>query len=224
MTPPVTVALLLKAPISGTVKTRLARAVGIDTATTIYKRLVRHQIAQIPEGWEIVVHFTPADALGRMHAFLGEDRIYVPQPEGDLGERLRHATAHHFAKNSHPLLVIGGDCPYLTTSVLEECAASLPQRQVCVVPAVDGGYVMIGLAENAPAVFEKIDWSTSRVHLQTVRQCLAAGLTLRVMQPALEDVDHLAAWQRALASGTMRILPEGESTSTASLQASAATA
>lgn len=224
MTPPVTVALLLKAPIPGTVKTRLARQVGVDSATQIYKRLVRHQIAQIPEGWGTVVHFAPADAFSRMTSFLGEDQTFVVQFEGDLGERLRHAAAHHFEKNSHPLLVIGGDCPYLTTPVLEECAAALQQRQACIVPAVDGGYVLIGLAENQPSLFENIAWSTPRVRLQTVRQSLAAGLTLREMQPALEDIDHLAAWQRALASGTMQILPAAASTSTAPPTASAAIA
>lgn len=224
MTPPVTVALLLKVPIPGTVKTRLARAVGADMATTIYKRLVRHQIAQIPAGWGIVVHFSPADELERMHKFLGEELTYVAQPEGDLGKRLCHATAHHFEKNSHPLLVIGGDCPYLTTAVLTACAASLSQRQVCLVPALDGGYVMIGLAENTPVVFEDIEWSTPKVHLQTVRRCLSAGLTLQETHPALEDIDHLDAWQRALASVTMQTQPTVESTSTAPPPASAATA
>ncbi len=137
----------------------------------------------------------------------------MPQPEGDLGARLQHAAAHHFEKNSGPLLIVGGDCPYLTSEVLEECAASLAQRQACIVPALDGGYVLIGLSEDRPTVFENIAWSTPKVHLQTVRQCLAAGLTFRDLRPALEDVDHLSAWQRALASGTMRIPAAAESTS-----------
>ncbi len=224
MIPPATVALLLKAPIPGTVKTRLAREVGVDNATQFYKRLVRHQVAQIPEGWETVVHFAPADALTRMHAFLGTELEFVPQPEGDLGARLQRAAAHHFERNAHPLLIVGGDCPYLTPKVLEECATALTQREVCIIRALDGGYVLIGLAANHPAVFENIAWSTPKVHLQTVRQCLAAGLTLSEVGPALEDVDHLAAWQRALATGTMQTPPPAASTSKAPPPESVATA
>ncbi len=203
MTP--TAALLLKAPIRGTVKTRLARYAGHDGALEIYRRLVLHQLDQIPEHWDIVVHFAPADAADAMRDLLGDRPAYVPQPDGDLGARLRHATAHHFAQtDAGPLVVIGGDCPYLQSDVLTEAAATLDHREICIVPAIDGGYVLIGLAADHPSVFDNIDWSTPRVYLQTTRQCLAAGLTLRALEPALEDVDHLASWQRALASGTMR--------------------
>ncbi len=212
MTP--TVALLLKAPIPGTVKTRLARSVGPDSAAGIYRRLVLHQLARIPDGWNATVHFAPADALDRMRDFLGDRPTYVPQPDGDLGVRLVQASARHFAQPSAgPLLVIGGDCPYLDEKKLAEAAATLSQADVCIVPALDGGYVLIGLAAHRPLIFADITWSTPHVYLQTTRQCLAAGLTVQTIEPALEDIDHLPAWQRALASGTMQTPAPMESTS-----------
>ncbi len=220
-----TVALLLKAPISGYVKTRLAREIGADAARDVYERLVRHQIERIPSDWNVVVHFAPADALERMTTFLGDHPTYVPQPDGDLGDRLRHATTHHFEINpSAPLLLIGGDCPYLDRRLLETCASSLVHRDVCLVPALDGGYVLVGLRSNQPAVFTDISWSTPRVYLETTRQCLAAGLTLRAIEPALEDIDHLPAWQRALASGTMRTPTPADSTTAPTPPESSATA
>ncbi len=208
MTP--TVALLLKAPIPGTVKTRLARDVGDAEATRIYTSLVHHQLAQIPDDWNVAIHFAPADELDQMQAFLGDRPTFVPQPDGDLGVRLQHVTAHHFSQpDPGPLLVIGGDCPYLDARTLVEAACD--SHDVRLVPALDGGYVLIGLAANHPTVFDGIDWSTPLVHRQTTRQCLAAGLSLRTIEPALEDIDHLPAWQRALASGTMQI-PEPAAT------------
>jgi len=54
-----TVCLLLKAPRSGTVKTRLARDIGSQQATMIYRALVEHQARAIPEGWDVTVHFAP---------------------------------------------------------------------------------------------------------------------------------------------------------------------
>jgi hypothetical protein len=223
MTP--TAVLLLKAPVPGSVKTRLARDVGPNGAAEIYQRLVRHQLGQIPDDWPVTVHFTPAHATDAMRTFLGDRPTYVAQPDGDLGVRLQHATAQHFAQPSAgPLLLIGGDCPYLRKDVLTAAAATLGQREVCIIPALDGGYVLIGLAANHPTVFADIAWSTPRVYLQTTRQCLAAGLTLRLIEPALEDIDHLPAWQRALASGTMQTPPATESTSPPPPSPSAATA
>jgi hypothetical protein len=67
-----------------------------------------------------------------------------------------------------------------------------------VLPAEDGGYVLIGTARPQPVLFAGVEWGTERVMAQT-RECLrAAGL--RWCEPAtLWDVDRPADLARLAA-------------------------
>lgn len=199
MTP--TVALMLKAPVPGRVKTRLAADIGEEEACLAYRRLVEHQIGQIPVGWRIEVHVDPPDAGAVMQAWLGSRPVYVPQPEGDLGVRLtaalnQGATAGTGPVGRFPLIFLGGDCPYLDEAALAEAAKSLESHEVVLGPAVDGGYVLIGMNKPHPELFQGIEWSTERVLGQTLERARRAGLSVALL-PEREDVDDLASWNRA---------------------------
>lgn len=192
-----TAALMLKAPVPGRVKTRLAAAEGIgpEAACAAYRRLVEWQLARIPADWHVVVHHDPADAGSRMRDWLGERPRFRPQPGGTLGDRMRAVMeAHDFS--SGPLVYLGGDCPYLGDEVLQRVACSLEAHPVVIVPACDGGYVLLGLRAPFPELFDGIDWSTERVLAQTLERLRAAGREACVF-PALEDVDDAGSWQRA---------------------------
>jgi uncharacterized protein len=206
------VCMLLKAPVPGRVKTRLGRDVGAEKAAEIYRSLVERQMAGIPGNWNVMIAYDPPDAESAMRAWLGNRPHYFQQSDGDLGERLINATTRLFAADSAGVLFIGGDCPALDVARLTEAADALKEADLALIPAVDGGYCLIGLAAKSEGVFEGIAWSTPDVFVQTVARCSALGLTLRVLEPALEDVDDLNSWQRALASGTLRNPPGAEST------------
>ena len=199
MTP--TVALMLKAPVPGRVKTRLAADIGGPEACRVYRRLVEHQIGRIPADWRVEVHFDPPGAGESMRAWLGDGPVYVPQPAGDLGVRLSTAMNEGAAAGADPvcrfpLIFLGGDCPYLDEAALAEAAKSLESRDVVVGPAADGGYVLIGMNTPHPELFQGIEWSTERVLRQTLDRAQAAGLSVALL-PELEDVDDLASWKRA---------------------------
>jgi hypothetical protein len=77
----------------------------------------------------------------------------------------------------------------LSAKHLRQAAQSLNEHDAVVVPAEDGGYVLIGLRHPSPEVFMGIDWGTDSVMAQT-RQRLAA-LNWRWSEPALLwDVDR----------------------------------
>src|SRR6185369_2614158 len=84
-----------------------------------------------------------------------------PQPAGDLGERMHAAIAGSPAVAG--TLVIGTDCPLLTPELLRQVAASLDEHDAAVVPAEDGGYVLIGMRRAARQVFERVAWSSAEV-------------------------------------------------------------
>src|SRR5436190_4971595 len=189
-------ALMLKAPREGHVKTRLALAVGEETAVRIYRQLVEWQIARIPQDWGTQIHFTPADAAGEMRGWLGSTHSYCRQAEGDLGARLGFAMHSHFAVSPAPLIFLGGDCPYLSTSVLGEVAALLNGAEAVLIPALDGGYCLLALRRPTERIFTGIAWSTETVADETRRRLREEGVAWKEL-PALEDVDDEASWARA---------------------------
>ncbi len=193
---------MLKAPIPGTVKTRLARDVGPEMAAAIYRTLVEHQVLEIPPGWRRHVVFAPADAGETMRHWLGPDFFYTAQVEGDLGDRLS-AAARELARGPDERLVfLGGDCPELTRERLERLAAS--DAEIAIIPALDGGYCALAMRGNHPGIFKDLAWSTDAVLRETLDRCASLGLSVEMQEPALEDVDDLASWQRTLATGSIK--------------------
>lgn len=192
-------ALILKAPRVGEVKTRLARAVGAERATRIYRALVEHQLAQIPANWRTVIHFTPSDAEAEMRSWLKRFPVnrseFVPQPNGDLGSRLISAMDHGFASGADFVFFLGGDCPGLKCSYLEEAEAALGETDMIIAPARDGGYVLLGLRKPMASIFEGISWSSETVFATTLRIAIAASLSFHCLPP-LEDVDDLESYER----------------------------
>ncbi len=196
MTP--TVLIFLKAPVAGAVKTRLARAMGDGRALAIYRWLAERQLAAIPVGWSVEVHFAPGDAAGavEMRAWLGEaeGRTFWPQCEGDLGVRLRAATASAFARGAEAVFLIGGDCPALDAARFTAAARALEGADGVLGPARDGGYYLLGLRAPRLELFEGIAWSTSQVAEQTRVRARRAGLELAELE-TLADVDTAEDWR-----------------------------
>jgi rSAM/selenodomain-associated transferase 1 len=185
---PVGVAILAKAPVPGLAKTRLIPALGADGAAALQEKLILRtvEIACAAATGPVTLWTTPdpTHAVFRQAAArfaLGVAR----QPDGDLGARMHAA----FVAQS-PALVIGTDCPVLTSGHLTEAAAALRQSlDAVVIPAEDGGYVLIGLSQPQAGLFDGMTWSTDTVMAETRTRIAALGLTSREFSP-LWDVDR----------------------------------
>ncbi|MDX6767555.1 MAG: TIGR04282 family arsenosugar biosynthesis glycosyltransferase [Candidatus Methylacidiphilales bacterium] len=195
-----TAALMLKAPVAGRVKTRLAAQIGAEEACLAYRSLASWQCRVVPVEWDLVVHHDPPDAGPVMRAWLGDRPVYRPQVSGDLGDRLLGALeSHDFSLGA--LVFLGGDCPYLDAGILRQAEACLNGgAEVVLGPARDGGYVLLGLGAAHRGLFERIEWSTPRVLEQTCARAKAAGLSVHLLEES-EDVDDAASWDRARSSG-----------------------
>jgi hypothetical protein len=127
------VCLILKCPRIGQVKTRLANAIGAESATLIYRALVEHQCAELPSQWEVSVWFTPADAEEEMRNWLephlSSGARFLPQVDGDLGQRLTMVVQTEFARErerlKRPVAIGTSNEPAL--SLPNEPALSLPK-------------------------------------------------------------------------------------------------
>lgn len=209
----VAIAVLAKAPVQGYAKTRLIPALGAAGAAALQGRLCLRALETAQgSGLGPVTLWCAPDAT---HPFFGQCRsahgVALHEQHGaTLGERMLAAFE---AAAPAPLLLIGTDCPALTVGHLHGCAARLRAGDDAVLlPAEDGGYVLIGLRRPLAPLFLGIEWGTGRVMAQT--RSVLGTLGLRWSEPCtLWDVDEpddlarLAATAPGLVHGATEDLP-----------------
>jgi hypothetical protein len=186
------VLMMCKYPTPGQVKTRLAQHLGVDLAARIYRRLagMAHAAALELQGAgiaDVAVCSTGAPP-SRFERWLPGACAVVVQPDGDLGRRLRTAFEFAFQRGAPRAVAIGTDCPALDGRRMTAALAALNNADVVVIPAHDGGYALMGLKSNCPALFADIPWSTPDVMAVTRSRAATAGLRICELPP-LSDVD-----------------------------------
>ena len=194
-TRPVGIAILAKAPIPGYAKTRLAHSIGAKRAADLQEKLIARTLdTAINAHLGPVTLWATPDVSHPVFAAIaqrGAARV-LPQPQGDLGQRMLHA-AH---TSDSATLIIGTDCPALTPAHLRASANALFDGfATCLIPAEDGGYVLIGMHEPQPVLFDNMPWGTSDV-LRLTRERLRAHRLSCAEQDALWDVDTAEDFKR----------------------------
>ncbi|MBF8223120.1 TIGR04282 family arsenosugar biosynthesis glycosyltransferase [Halomonas sp. 328] len=186
--------LFAKAPLPGQAKTRLIPALGAEGAAALHRRLVWRALTQACEA-SAQLGLGPVrlwTALDHRHPFFGECRRAFdielrPQPEGDLGARM--AAAFAVPSRPAPRLLMGCDCPVITSALLVACWEALAERDAVLLPAEDGGYGLIGLWRRAPALFRDIAWGGDTV--MTATRTALTGLGWCWAEPAtVWDLDR----------------------------------
>ncbi len=185
------VIVMAKAPVAGYAKTRLVPALGAEGAAALAARLLDAAVAQaLASGvGPVELCVAPDPVHPAFQAWAGRVDV-VAQGEGDLGARMARAFERALAGGG-PVLMIGTDAPALDAAVLRQAAAALDEADAVVVPALDGGYVLIGLRRMRPELFVDMPWSTDQVARLTRERLDEAGARSRWL-PALADVDEPA--------------------------------
>jgi rSAM/selenodomain-associated transferase 2/rSAM/selenodomain-associated transferase 1 len=206
---PAAVAIMAKAPVPGLAKTRLMPLLGAAGAARAQRGFALQTLAtaRAASTGDVTLWCAP-DASHRFFRALAQ-RCGVPtlvQAGGDLGHRMACAMNHHFKHTPHtPLLIVGTDCPVLTPGHLQQAADALQTVDAVLVPAEDGGYVLLGLRRPVPEVFADVEWSTPQVLAQTRERLRTTGATWSEL-PALWDVDEPADWLRWIQTRPERAL------------------
>lgn len=207
MTSPAAVLVFVRAPQPGRVKTRLAATIGAGPALRVYRRLAEHAVAQAlalaPEV-SVRIHFTPAEAGAVVRGWLGDGPAYLPQPDGELGARMRAAFDAAFAAGFGRVAVVGSDLPELTSALIRQGLDLLETHAAVVGPARDGGYYLLGLDRPVEGVFDGVPWSTDGVLAATLARLRAGGME-PVLLESLADVDTAedlpAGWREWAVAG-----------------------
>ena len=186
------IVIFAKAPVPGSVKTRLIPLLGEAGAARLAQRMladtVENALAAGLATPELCATPHPDDSAWLGHLPAGV-RLSDQGP-GDLGQRLA-AAAKRVIDCDERILLIGTDCPELDGKRLGEAAFRLESHDAMIHPARDGGYVLLGLARTDPSLFEDIAWSTNTVAATTIARIEALGWSLFVGD-VLSDIDEPA--------------------------------
>ena len=182
------IAVLAKAPIPGLAKTRLIPTIGAHAAAVLQERLTERAVATALAAnvGPVTLWCAPDSTHTSFLKLVAGSRITLrPQPDGDLGARMLAATA----ASRGPALVMGTDCPALTDVHLRIAADAIREcTDVVLIPAEDGGYVLIGTRSMQPTLFADMRWGTETVLAETRARVIAQRLVL-AERPPLWDVD-----------------------------------
>lgn len=193
------IAILAKAPIPGLTKTRLIPRLGAEGAARLQRWLLRRTLntALDADTGPLSLWCTPDQRHPDFAACREGGTVELKtQPEGDLGERM--LTALQTSTTQLGTLVIGTDCAVLTPALLRQAAHSLTTHDAVVIPAEDGGYVLIGMRKPDAGIFANVAWSTATVMAETRQRFAALGWSVEEL-PALWDVDLAADFDRLCA-------------------------
>lgn len=164
------VLVFAKAPIEGRVKTRLIPAIGAAQAAALQALLTHRALAT-----------AYAAAVGPVELYCAPSSRYrffrecatefgaalKDQGRGNLGSRMARAFQTALDR-SRSAIAIGSDCPALRPSDIARSADLLAEGfDAVIVPAEDGGYVLLGLARFSPRLFARIAWGQASVLAET---------------------------------------------------------
>jgi rSAM/selenodomain-associated transferase 1 len=177
-----------KAPIPGTVKTRLG--LPPQDAAGLQAALIGDTVEKARSLAQTTLAGAPADRLDLIRPLLPDDVALIPQSTGDIGDRMLSGARTLFDASPDPVLLLGTDAPTLPVEAIETTASALDLHDISIIPSIDGGYVLLGLRRPVGAVFRGVEWSTEAVHRQTLERAGEVGLSVYEGGPWY-DVDEM---------------------------------
>ena len=186
--------IFIKNPIPGRTKTRLAASVGHDMALRMYGVLTNWTREQALGLSNVTRYLYYSEFIPSDDGWSATDFLRNVQRGSDLGARMENAVAEVFERGHDRVIIIGTDCPGITTEYLKDAFVKLADYDVVIGPALDGGYTLLGMRGEPKPLFNGVEWSTESVLAQTLALVEQFELQPYELTP-LSDVDYLEDWQ-----------------------------
>ena len=182
--------ILSKAPLGGHVKTRLQPEFTSSQSVFLHRALVEHCLKTVEPISNIAIELWVDQEHGWWQELAEKYSFTLHwQQGGDLGERMLNAASNALSRGSSVVL-IGTDCPFISENYLQKVFVHLSKNSSVVLgPALDGGYVLMGLTEVFSPLFYDIAWGTDHVLTKTRERLTALALPW-VEMPTLRDIDR----------------------------------
>lgn len=176
---------MVRLPVAGRVKTRLAFGVGTSEATRFYRTTARAVIGRLGRQpfWETIISVSPD--RGVASPMLPHRLRRMRQGGGGLGERMQRPM---IILPPGPVCVIGTDIPSIRAADVRKAFRLLGRNDVVFGPAEDGGFWLVGQRRRSRLIFpyDNVSWSRSDTLARVLDNLArhAVGFTTR-----LADVD-----------------------------------
>lgn len=189
-----TLVMFCRRPAHGHGKQRVAASLGSEFALALAQGLLGTAVEDA-NGWPgpvVVAPARPSDAQWAAQ-LLSRPAHVLPQPEGNLGERLNGVDTALRAAGTERLIYIGTDAPLLDYGYYARARLALDHDDVVLGPAEDGGVTLMGSRRPWPAL-ATLPWSTAALGEALDRRCRAHGLSVRLLDPQydIDEADQLA--------------------------------
>jgi rSAM/selenodomain-associated transferase 1 len=187
--------IFCRRPAIGIGKQRLARQIGAASAAEIATLLLATTLEDAAS-WPGPVVLAPAEATDTDWAatLLHRSVRVIPQPDGNLGERLQSVDRTVRAGQPGAIIYIGSDAPILNESDYSAARAALLHHDVVLVPALDGGVTLLGSRCPWPELTD-LPWSSELLYAALRERCMGRGLSVTSLSPGY-DVDLAPDLQR----------------------------
>lgn len=187
-----TLVLVCKRPAPGTGKQRLAVNLGVEVAHQIATALLACALEDACD-WPGAVVIAPANAedvewARALSTQIASPVLIVPQVSGNLGQRLNALDQTLRAQGMEQLVFIGSDAPGLDTADYAAARATLQYADVVLVPALDGGVVLMASRCAWPDL-SALPWSSCQLGAALMDICRVAGQSVKTLGRGY-DVDE----------------------------------
>ena len=155
----ISVGIFAKPPRANLVKTRLIPEIGADNATRIYRHCLQYTVDIVQQS-ALAYRFYLSE-------FCNDDlfqsaEISVQQGP-DLGMRMFNATRDMLSTHPGGAIIIGSDCLDITPGHLHLAAHALASHDLVLLPALDGGYALIGCTRIEAGLLQNVSSRTCAV-------------------------------------------------------------
>ena len=198
--PDCVIQIFSKAPVAGQVKTRLVPYISAEQAASLHAELTRDRLQLCASAGLCDVQLWCSPDIH--HPFFLDCRTRYgielqAQSDGDLGARMSTAIKA-VLDDYRKVIIIGSDAPALDMDTIEAAIEQLDVADVVLVPAEDGGYVLIGASSHHDDLLVDVAWGTPQVLPDTLRNIESVGLDYGLLAECW-DVDRPEDLQRYLA-------------------------
>lgn len=197
-----------KAPVVGQVNTRLVPYITAEQAASLHEELThdRLRMCTTADLCDVELWCSP----DTRHPFFFDCRqrygVQLQTQNGnDLGERMSAALQTMLGRYKK-IIIIGTDAPALDIDTIDAVVNQLEHSDIVLVPAEDGGYVLLGASKHHQDLLVDVPWGTEGVLASTVRNIERLGLSYSLLGECWdvdrpEDLERYKSWLVTTSSG-----------------------
>lgn len=188
----------VKAPVPGTVKTRLQADIGADKTVKIYKSFVTALTSQcaLMKGVDRFLGCAPSDDHPFLRKIATTNSMETFNQMGEtLGERIFNAFRHCAQKGYSEIVLIGSDSPSMPVDFIKKAFSELRNNDFVVGPCFDQGLYLIGITDSKLNRLSRIIQLDTGKDVSIILKKLSQTNINFTLLPFWYDVDNINGYQ-----------------------------